>query len=117
LEDSQEYLQRLQHLLGKRLRNRNAAATHVYRHFLSALPLFGVKGKDGVRPDINLILSGEINTMNAIEVAQSNFNSWNRHDADAINAAYAEVVPTWIVVRQGDTWRSGGIPANLLEIA
>ena len=28
--------------------------------------------------------------MNAIEVAQNNFNSWNRHDADAIVAAYAE---------------------------
>ena len=28
--------------------------------------------------------------MNATEVAQNNFNSWNRHDADAINAAYAE---------------------------
>jgi len=28
--------------------------------------------------------------MNAIEVAQNNLNSWNRHDADAIVAAYAE---------------------------
>jgi SnoaL-like polyketide cyclase len=28
--------------------------------------------------------------MNAIEVAQNNFNSWNRHDADAIKAAYAK---------------------------
>jgi steroid delta-isomerase-like uncharacterized protein len=28
--------------------------------------------------------------MNAIEVVQHNFNSWNRHDADAINAAYAK---------------------------
>ena len=28
--------------------------------------------------------------MNAIEVAQNNFNSWNRHDADAIVAAYAK---------------------------
>jgi steroid delta-isomerase-like uncharacterized protein len=28
--------------------------------------------------------------MNAVEVAQNNFNSWNRHDADAIVAAYAE---------------------------
>ena len=28
--------------------------------------------------------------MNATEVAQNNLNSWNRHDADAINAAYAE---------------------------
>ena len=28
--------------------------------------------------------------MNAVEVAQNNFNSWNRHDADAIAAAYAE---------------------------
>jgi steroid delta-isomerase-like uncharacterized protein len=28
--------------------------------------------------------------MNAIEVAQNNFNSWNRHDADAINAAYVK---------------------------
>lgn len=28
--------------------------------------------------------------MNAIVVAQNNFNSWNRHDADAIVAAYAE---------------------------
>jgi len=27
--------------------------------------------------------------MNATEVAQNNFNSWNRHDADAIVAAYA----------------------------
>jgi hypothetical protein len=25
--------------------------------------------------------------MNAIEVAQNHFNSWNRHDADAIVAA------------------------------
>ena len=25
--------------------------------------------------------------VNAIEVAQNNFNSWNRHDADAIVAA------------------------------
>ena len=25
--------------------------------------------------------------MNATEVAQNNFNSWNRHDADAINAS------------------------------
>jgi hypothetical protein len=30
-----------------------------------------------------------ITTMNGIEVAQNNFNSWNRHDA-AIVAAYAE---------------------------
>jgi hypothetical protein len=28
--------------------------------------------------------------VNAIEVAQNNFNSWNRHDAEAIVAAYAE---------------------------
>jgi steroid delta-isomerase-like uncharacterized protein len=28
--------------------------------------------------------------MNAIEVAQNNLNSWNRHDADAIVAAYVE---------------------------
>jgi len=28
--------------------------------------------------------------MNATEVAQKNFNSWNRHDADAIEAAYAK---------------------------
>ena len=28
--------------------------------------------------------------MNAIEIAQSQFNSWNRHDADAIVAAYAK---------------------------
>src|SRR5712672_3875599 len=28
--------------------------------------------------------------MNAIEVAQNNLNSWNRHDADAIVAAYAK---------------------------
>jgi hypothetical protein len=28
--------------------------------------------------------------MNAIEVAQNNFKSWNRHDADAIVAAYAK---------------------------
>ena len=28
--------------------------------------------------------------MNATEVARNNFNSWNRHDADAINAAYAK---------------------------
>ncbi len=28
--------------------------------------------------------------MNAIEVAQNNFNSWNRHDADALVAAYAK---------------------------
>jgi steroid delta-isomerase-like uncharacterized protein len=28
--------------------------------------------------------------MNAIEVAQNHFNSWNRHDADAFVAAYAK---------------------------
>jgi steroid delta-isomerase-like uncharacterized protein len=28
--------------------------------------------------------------MNATEVAQNNFNSWNRHDADAIVATYAK---------------------------
>jgi steroid delta-isomerase-like uncharacterized protein len=28
--------------------------------------------------------------MNAIEIVRNNFNSWNRHDADAIAAAYAE---------------------------
>src|SRR5258708_39788507 len=28
--------------------------------------------------------------MNAIEVAQNNLNSWNRHDADALVAAYGE---------------------------
>jgi hypothetical protein len=28
--------------------------------------------------------------MNAIEVAQNNFNSWNRHGADAFVAAYAK---------------------------
>ena len=28
--------------------------------------------------------------MNATEVPRNNFNSWSRHDADAINAAYAE---------------------------
>jgi SnoaL-like domain len=29
-------------------------------------------------------------TMNAVEVVRNNFNSWNRHDADAIAAAFAE---------------------------
>jgi hypothetical protein len=28
--------------------------------------------------------------MSAVEIAQSHFNSWNRHDADAIVAAYAK---------------------------
>jgi steroid delta-isomerase-like uncharacterized protein len=28
--------------------------------------------------------------VNAIEVAQNNFNSWNRHDVDAVVATYAE---------------------------
>jgi hypothetical protein len=28
--------------------------------------------------------------MSAVEIAQSHFNSWNRHDADAIDAAYAK---------------------------
>src|SRR3984893_5483502 len=42
------------------------------------------------RPDINLFSPGGINTMNAVEVAQNNLNSWNRHDADAIVAAYAK---------------------------
>jgi hypothetical protein len=28
--------------------------------------------------------------MNAIEVAQNHFNTWNRHDADAFVAAYAK---------------------------
>jgi steroid delta-isomerase-like uncharacterized protein len=28
--------------------------------------------------------------MNAVEIVRNNFNSWNRHDADAIAAAYAE---------------------------
>jgi hypothetical protein len=37
---------------------------------------------------------GGINTMNAIEIAQNNFNSWNRHDVDAIVAAYAKGEPT-----------------------
>jgi hypothetical protein len=32
--------------------------------------------------------------MNAVEVAQNNFNSWNRHDANAIVAAYAKGEPT-----------------------
>jgi SnoaL-like polyketide cyclase len=42
-------------------------------------------------PEIDLTLSpGGITTMNATEVAQNNFNSWNRHDADAIVAAYAK---------------------------
>jgi steroid delta-isomerase-like uncharacterized protein len=41
--------------------------------------------------------------MNAIEVAQSNFNSWNRHDADAIVAAYAA----------GSTYRTPRIGQNL----
>jgi hypothetical protein len=28
--------------------------------------------------------------MNAIEVAQNQFNAWNRHDADALVAAYGK---------------------------
>ena len=28
--------------------------------------------------------------MNLVEIQRNNFNSWNRHDADAIVAAYAE---------------------------
>jgi len=28
--------------------------------------------------------------MNLVEIARNNFNSWNRHDADAIVAAYAD---------------------------
>jgi hypothetical protein len=28
--------------------------------------------------------------MSLVEIARNNFNSWNRHDADAIVAAYAE---------------------------
>jgi hypothetical protein len=27
--------------------------------------------------------------MNAVEVVQNNFNNWNRHDAEAIVAAFA----------------------------
>ena len=38
--------------------------------------------------------------MNAIEVAQNNFNSWNRHDADAIVAAYAKGA-TYLTLRLG----------------
>ena len=32
--------------------------------------------------------------MNAVEVVQNNFNNWNRHDAEAIVAAFAEGGPT-----------------------
>jgi hypothetical protein len=32
--------------------------------------------------------------MNAVEVVQKNFNNWNRHDAEAIVAAFAEGGPT-----------------------
>src|SRR5208283_5743721 len=32
----------------------------------------------------------EDSTMNAVEVVQNNFNNWNRHDAEAIVAAFAE---------------------------
>ena len=39
---------------------------------------------------LNINLSPEERKMNATEVAQNNFNSWNRHDADAINAAYVK---------------------------
>jgi hypothetical protein len=28
--------------------------------------------------------------MNLVEIGRNNFNSWHRHDADAIVAAYAE---------------------------
>ena len=41
-------------------------------------------------PEIKSSPPGGITTINAIEVAQNNFNSWNRHDAEAIVAAYAE---------------------------
>jgi hypothetical protein len=41
--------------------------------------------------------------MNAIEVAQNNFNSWNRQDADAINAAYVK----------GGTYRTPRISESL----
>jgi steroid delta-isomerase-like uncharacterized protein len=55
------------------------------------------KSRAPPQPEINLVLSpGGITTMSAIEVAQNNFKSWNRHDADAINTAYAE----------GDTYRT-----------
>jgi hypothetical protein len=35
------------------------------------------------RPDIDLVSPRGTTTKNAIEVAQNNCNSWNRHDADA----------------------------------
>jgi steroid delta-isomerase-like uncharacterized protein len=37
--------------------------------------------------------------MNAIDVVRSNFDSWNRHDADAVEAAFVEgglyITPSW----------------------
>jgi steroid delta-isomerase-like uncharacterized protein len=53
--------------------------------------------------DIILIPPRRTTTMNAIEVAQNNIDSWNRHDADAIVAAYAE----------GGTYRTPRIGQNL----
>jgi len=42
--------------------------------------------------------------MNAIEVAQNNFNSWNRHDADAIVAAYTKLAEDWNRPEEDAAW-------------
>jgi len=41
-------------------------------------------------PETNSKLSQEGSTMSAVEVVRDNFNSWNRHDADAFVAAFTE---------------------------
>jgi hypothetical protein len=51
--------------------------------------------------------------MNAIEVAQNHFNSWNRHNADAFVAAYAKGAPT--APRAWTTILSGKPSATLLH--
>jgi steroid delta-isomerase-like uncharacterized protein len=43
-----------------------------------------------MQSQINSNLPEDPKTMNAVEVVQNNFNNWNRHDAKAIVAAFAE---------------------------
>jgi len=50
--------------------------------------------------------------MNAIEVAQNHFNSWNRHDADAFVAAGASFVQV-----EGDKIRSEHVYVDLQTVA
>jgi hypothetical protein len=57
-------------------------------------PFDFILSREGLRESSNPLTTTGTKTMNALEVIQRFIDAFNRHDADAVNALYAEGRPT-----------------------